>query len=78
MVLLHDILIQVTNETLQSVDHIVDLDAVDKLGIVTEFCLHAIEFGVELLEIGESTQVHALDVISDVLVAEEVLDNLMT
>ena len=77
MVLLHDILIKITNEALQSVDHVVDLYAVYKLGIIAEFCLHSIELSVELLKVGESTKVHPLDVISDVLITEEVLDYLV-
>jgi len=39
--------------------------------------LDAIEFGVKLLKVRESPQVHVLHVVADVLIAEEVLDDLV-
>lgn len=72
---MQDILIKVSHQTLQSVDHIVNFDAVDELGIVAQLRLDPIELGVEFLKVGEGAQVHSLHVVSDVLVGEKEFDN---
>lgn len=49
MVFIHYILIQVLAQLLQGEDHVVDLHTVDQLGIVSQFSLYSIEFGIKLL-----------------------------
>lgn len=49
MILLHHVFIEVAYKTLKRVDHVVDLDTVDELGVVPELGLHAVKLGVQFL-----------------------------
>lgn len=42
----HDVLVEESAELLESVDHVIDLDAVYELGIVPELGLDSIKLGV--------------------------------
>jgi hypothetical protein len=49
MVLIHQIIVQVLAQLLQGENHVVDLYAIDQLGIVSQLCLNSIELGIKLL-----------------------------
>jgi len=59
------------------VNHIIDFNTVDKLGVVSHLCLDSIKLGVELLQVGESPQMHSLHIVPNVLVTEEEFNDLM-
>ena len=60
-------------EAFDSVDHVVDLDAVHQSGRVLQTGIDAVEFGIQLQDIRELPQVASLKLIPDVLVVNQVL-----
>lgn len=42
---------------------------------MAQLCLDAVELGVELLKVGERSQMHSLNIVADIFIAEEVFDN---
>ena len=58
-------------------DHVVDFHAVNQLGIIAHFSLNFVKFGIKLLQVRESPQMHALHIVANVLVAEKVLHDLV-
>ena len=51
MIVVHDVLIKVLAELLESENHVVDLHTVNQLSIVPKFSLNSVEFGIKLFQI---------------------------
>ena len=51
MIVVHDVLIKVLAELLESENHVVDLHTVNQLSIIPKFSLNSVEFCIKLLQI---------------------------
>ena len=56
-------------------DHVVNLDAVYELSVVSEFGLNSVKLGIELLKIRESSEVNTLNVAAQMLILEQKVDD---
>ena len=56
-------------------DHVVNLDAVHELSIVTHLRSNPIKLTVQFLKVGERPQVCRLDIVSNLFICAEVLHN---
>jgi hypothetical protein len=53
VMLIHHMLVQVATQLLQCENHVVNLHAVNQLGIISKLSLYSVEFCVELFKIWE-------------------------
>jgi hypothetical protein len=76
VVFIHYIVVQVLTQGFQSVNHVVNFNAVNELSVMPELCLHSIELGVKFLKIWESSEVNTLNITSKMFVLEQKVDYL--
>lgn len=67
-------LIQEVAHLLQSSYHVVHLNAIKQVGCVSKFGLDTIEFGVQLLYVGETFQICRPEIGPQVFMVDKILD----
>ena len=56
-------------------DHVVNLNAVYELSVVSEFGLDSVKLGIKLLKIGERSKVNTLNIAAQMFILEQKVDD---
>lgn len=68
MALVHNAFVKVFAQSFQGENHIVDLNTINKLSIVSKFHLNTIEFSVKFFQVGESLKMNHRDIFPYVVI----------
>ena len=75
MIILNLNVLQLITHLLKSHYHVVNLDTIHKICTVSQSSLHSIEFLVKLFDVGESSEVRALQILPHLWILHKILNN---